>query len=66
VTDFSDSREMDSAHCERACRLLRETGVSPGNAPAAVFLTAYNAVLAKDLLFAVTELLIYKQNEVHR
>lgn len=58
--------EMDQAHRERVCRLLFESGLSPGVSTQTQFLSAYNAVLAKDLLGVMTELLQYKQAEIHR
>lgn len=58
--------EMDFAHRERVCRLLWETGTSPGSANQMQFMAAYQAVLTKDLLWATSELLAYKQAEVHR
>lgn len=67
---MSDQRqELDDAHRERIYRLLSET--SPRALPTANFAThevlaAYQAILTKDLLWAVNELLAYKQNEVHR
>lgn len=58
--------EMDQAHRERVRRLLFETGKSPGSATQPQFMLAYQAVLTKDLLWTMNELLSYKQNEVHR
>jgi hypothetical protein len=67
MPDPTDARcEMDQAHRQRVCALLTETGCSPEFSKQADFLAAYNAVLLKDLLLATNELLIYKQNEVHR
>jgi hypothetical protein len=58
--------EMDQVHRERVCTLLWETGSSPSAASRQHFLAAYQAVLTKDLLWAVKELLYYKQQEVHK
>lgn len=58
--------EMDQEHRERVCRLLWETGTSPGFANSTQFMAAYQAVLTKDLLWVTNELLTYKQNEVHQ
>jgi hypothetical protein len=62
----SDLKEMDQVHRDRVCRLLMETGYTPGFAGQAAFLSAYNAVLSKDILWTLNELLIYKQNEAHQ
>lgn len=58
--------EMDPDHRKRASDLLYQTGMYPGSATTAQFLAAYQAVLMKDLLWTTSELLTYKQNEVHR
>lgn len=60
---MSERQEMDAAHRERAYRLMAEV-----NAPheTAAFLAAYQSVLLKDVLWCLSELLTYKQNEVHR
>jgi hypothetical protein len=58
--------EMDQSHRERVCRLLWETGTSPRSATQTQFMAAYQAVLTKELLWATSELLAYKQAEVHR
>jgi hypothetical protein len=69
---MSDKRqEMDDEHRERSWRLYRElshglTYVRPDQVPPSDLLAAYNAVLLKDLLRSVNELLTYKQNEVHQ
>lgn len=58
--------EMDQVHLERVRRLLFETGAPPGAATSTQFMSAYQAVLMKDLLWATSELLAYKQAEVHQ
>lgn len=58
--------EMDQTHRERVCRLLFETGRPPDAATQDVFISAYKAVLLKDVMWMLNELLTYKQNEVHR
>lgn len=58
--------ELDQAHRERVCRLLFETGKPPGAAKQSEFIAAYQAILLKDVLWTMNELLIYRQNEVHR
>jgi hypothetical protein len=63
----AERKEMDNAHHERVYRLLFETGgVTPGVVPRDTVIAAYSAVLIKDIPWSVNELLIYKQNEVHR
>ena len=66
VAGTEKPREMDQAHRERVCRLIYESGSSPGYCGRDFFLSAYNAVLLKDVLWTLNELLTYKQNEVHR
>lgn len=66
MTDDPKPVEMDQAHQERVCRLLWETNLSPGSAKHSDFVAAYQTVLLKDLLFTLNELLIYRQQEVHR
>ena len=59
--------EMSNEHRNRVIKLLDEPGFS-ANEPRtrADMIAAYQAVLTKDLLFTMNELLIYKQQEVHR
>lgn len=60
--------EMTDDHRIRAMYLLREADMMPthrGYTPGEI-LAAYQAVLTKDLLFTMNELLIYKQQEVHK
>lgn len=65
MADQPKQQEMDDVHNYRALDLVREFGAgSKVNLTDA--LLAYNAILLKDLLFSVNELLTYKQNEVHR
>ena len=66
MSDAPKITEMDQGHRERVCRLLWEIGSNPGGARPDQFLAAYQAVLMKDLLWVNSELLGYKQNEVHR
>ena len=66
VMDGTQIHEMDQAHRERVCRLLFETGRSPGVATQDTFIAAYKAILLKDMLWTMNELLIYRMNEVHR
>lgn len=66
MTDEPKQIEMDQAHQDRVCRLLWETGSSPHGAKHSDFVAAYQAVLLKDVLFTLNELLIYRQQEVHR
>lgn len=58
-----DHQEIDHDHKARAYRLMAEV-----NAPheTGAFLAAYQSVLLKDALWCLSELLTYKQNEVHR
>lgn len=57
-------REMDEAHRVRVDALLRETGIAPDRSTQEADLAAYNAVLLKDTLWMLSELLTYKQREL--
>lgn len=58
--------EMDETDRHRMCQLLIDVGMVPGTSNAIQLLAAYNAVLLKDVRFILNELLVYKQQEIHR
>lgn len=63
----NDKQELDDDHRARTLRLLAETNrTCDAIGYHRDFLLAYQAVLTKDLLFVMNELLIYKQQEVHQ
>ena len=61
-----EPEEMDMTHRLRVSNLLDCAGKTYGMASHDQIIAAYQAVLTKDLLWATTELLTYKQQEVHR
>ncbi len=58
-------QEMDQAHRERVCRLLFETGRPPGAATQDTFIRAYQAVLLKDAVWLLSELLSWENAKGH-
>lgn len=60
------SNEMHELHVDRMLKLLDESGVRPGMAGPEEMMRAYTAVLIKDVLWSLNELLTYKQMEIHK
>jgi len=58
--------EVSTYHYDRVIRILSDLGAGDADVTSALFLAAYNAVLARDSLWIDNEMLMYKQNEVHR
>jgi hypothetical protein len=58
--------EIDQRHVQRVRDLLVELTGSHSVASPDLFLAAYRAVLEKDLLWAMNDLLAYKQTEIHQ
>ena len=61
-----DLPEMSPHHRQRTVALLADVGTKPGYCGTQTMLSAYHAVLIKDLIIGLNELLLYKQQEVHR